>query len=158
MKNKKINIVIIAITLIIFIVLILVKDKLNCFITNYYLRNNDIIVNQNDSLIFFQQFDNTSNTYDFELSFIELGGFGCKPCMRMDTVLLELAQVYKNKVKIKTFRVTDDKGKTIAKYFGVNAIPTQIILDKNGKEVFRHTGFLSKEDLENIINEYVEKK
>ncbi len=156
MKNKKINILLIVVTVIFFIGLFFAKDKLNCFVTNYKLRNNDVEINKTDSVTFFEQFNNSSNTYLFKLSLIELGGYGCKPCMKMDTVLQKIKTIYKDEVNIKTFRVTTDKGKLIAKYFGVNTIPTQIIFDINGNEVYRHTGFLSKHDLETKIKSIIE--
>jgi thioredoxin 1 len=31
--------------------------------------------------------------------------------------------------------------------FGIRAIPTQIFFDKDGKEVYRHEGFLSEEEI-----------
>ncbi len=155
MKNKKLNIILIVLVITFFLLSFFAKDKLNCFVTNYELRNNDVIVNQTDSAKFFMQFDNSENTKEFELSLIELGGKGCIPCMRMDTVLLELGQIHKSKVNIKTFRVTNDKGKTIAKYFGINTIPTQIIMDKNGVEIFRHTGFLSTDKLDDLIKNHI---
>ena len=33
------------------------------------------------------------------------------------------------------------------KYYGIAAIPTQVLLNKEGKEFFRHTGFYSTEEL-----------
>ncbi len=33
------------------------------------------------------------------------------------------------------------------KYFGIASIPTQILLNKEGKEFFRHSGFIEKNDL-----------
>ena len=41
-----------------------------------------------------------------------------------------------------------------AKYFGANTIPTQIIMNKTGEDIFRHTGFLSREELEKMINKF----
>ena len=135
---------------------IFAKDKLSCFVTNYNLKNNDIIVNKSDSLDYFSQFNNADNSKLFELSLIELGGYGCKPCMKMDTVLSVLGEIYKEKLNIQIVRVTDDEGKIIAKYFGVNAIPTQIIIDNKGDELFRHTGFISKEKLYQQIEMFLE--
>ncbi len=37
------------------------------------------------------------------------------------------------------------------KYFGVYAIPTQIIMDKNSTEIFRHTDSLSTDELDDLI-------
>ena len=35
----------------------------------------------------------------------------------------------------------------LMKFFGVSAIPTQILLDKTGVEYFRHSGYISFDDL-----------
>ena len=156
MRNKKLNIVLIVLSVLVFLLLFLAKDKLTCFVTSYQLKNSDIVINKSDSIEFFKQFNNSQNTYSYKLSLVELGGFGCKPCMKMDTVLQEIKTIYKEKINIKTFRVTTDGGKVIAKYFGDNAIPTQIIINRNGNEVFRHTGFLLKNDLEAEIIKFIE--
>ena len=37
------------------------------------------------------------------------------------------------------------KDKEPAQRFGIRAIPTQIFFDKEGKEIYRHVGFLSEE-------------
>lgn len=36
----------------------------------------------------------------------------------------------------------------MADYFKIEQIPTQVLLDKSGKEYFRHVGYLSMEELE----------
>jgi thioredoxin 1 len=33
------------------------------------------------------------------------------------------------------------------KYYGISAVPMQILLDKQGNEFFRHYGFISAEEL-----------
>ncbi len=156
MKSKKLNIIFIVLSVLVFLLLFFGKDKLTCFVTIYQLKNNNAVVNKSDSIEFFKQFNNVSNTYSYNVSLVELGGFGCKSCVKMDTILQSLNNIYDDKINIKTFRVTTDEGKVIANYFGVNAIPTQIIIDKNGNEVFRHTGFLSKNDLEIEILKFIE--
>jgi thioredoxin 1 len=156
MKNKKSNIVLILSFLVLILWLVWHKDKINCFVTNYYLQNNNIGINSNDSIAFFTQFDNSNNLHAYQLSLIELGGRGCIPCKQMDTVLLAIKDHYKENINIKTIRITDKSNKKIAKYFGVNTIPTQIILDKNGNEIYRHTGFISVDELKNKLNKFFE--
>ena len=34
-----------------------------------------------------------------------------------------------------------------AKEHGISSIPTQIFFDKDGKELWRHVGYISKEDI-----------
>lgn len=41
------------------------------------------------------------------------------------------------------------------KYYGVAVIPTQLLLDKNGREYFMHTGFYSFDDMKKEIDEQI---
>ncbi len=124
------------------------KDKFRCFMTNYQLQHNDIKVVESDSAAYMKQFDNRTGKAEYQLSLIEFGGQGCKPCMRMDTVLHDIAQIYGYKLNLKIIRLTTRGNRKIARYFGIREIPVQVILNQEGKEVFRHTGFLSKEELQ----------
>ena len=36
---------------------------------------------------------------------------------------------------------------------GIEAIPTQVILDETGKEYFRHTGFFPEEELIKVLKQ-----
>ena len=47
--------------------------------------------------------------------------------------------------------VLDTKG-AAATLYGVRAIPTTVVVDKEGKIVFRKTGGVTKEELEDVIN------
>jgi len=156
-KRNRIFISKIVVSLLLFtlIMLFLQKDKLNCFFTKYQLRYSKIELKQSDSLLFVVQFINKSNTKAFELSLIEIGANGCIPCKKMDTVLYEIAEIYKERVNIRFYNVTNNKGKKAAKYFGVNMIPVQVLIDKQGFEVFRHQGFYATKDLEKQINRII---
>jgi thioredoxin 1 len=151
MKKKIVIIVVVVISL----VVLFGRDKINCIVTNFNLRNNSVVINQSDSAIYLAQFNNLNGEKLFKLSLIELGGYGCKPCMRMDTVLAELGEELGDTINIKKIGITNRESWKIAKYFGVSAIPTQIIINKEGEEVFRHTGFISKEALSNEINSVI---
>jgi thioredoxin 1 len=50
-------------------------------------------------------------------------------------------------VNIVFLNVTLPENQYLIKYFGIAAIPTQVILDKRGEEFFRHTGFYSTKNL-----------
>jgi thioredoxin 1 len=39
------------------------------------------------------------------------------------------------------------KNPSVGKKYGIKAIPTQIFFNEKGEEVFRHTGFYSKDDM-----------
>ncbi len=89
------------------------------------------------------------------VTMVDLGAKSCIPCRMMAPILEELEKEYKGKAAIIFIDVwqNEDEGKR----FGVQAIPTQIFYNKNGKEVSRHQGFMEKQaiidQLEKLLKE-----
>ncbi|MBN1126815.1 MAG: hypothetical protein JXA82_17550 [Sedimentisphaerales bacterium] len=76
---------------------------------------------------------------------VDLGANKCVPCIMMKPILEELKQDYKDKLEVLFIDVWENPSK--AKEYKINLIPTQIFYDDDGKELFRHEGFFSKEDI-----------
>ncbi len=76
---------------------------------------------------------------------LELGSVGCIPCEKMKPVMERLRTSYKGKLEV--FFVDVRKDRDTARRFNVFAIPTQVFLDKNGKEFHRHMGFYGYEEI-----------
>lgn len=85
-----------------------------------------------------------------KVTFVELGSVNCVPCKMMQPILEEIEKEYKG-VKVIFHDVWTPEGKKKAKPYKIKLIPTQVFLDKNGKEYFRHEGFFPKEDLKKIL-------
>ena len=81
--------------------------------------------------------------------FIDFGRTTCNPCKMMVPVLDSLTRKYKGKMDVVFVHV--DEEKEYALKMGVMMIPTQILLDKSGKEVARHVGYIPLEDCEKMI-------
>ncbi len=79
------------------------------------------------------------------VTMLELGADKCVPCKMMAPILEELEKAYKGKAAIVFIDVW--KKPEYAGKYGIQAIPTQIFFDKDGKEVFRNTGFLDKKTI-----------
>jgi thioredoxin 1 len=79
------------------------------------------------------------------VTMVDLGAKKCIPCKMMAPILEELQKEYKGKASIVFIDVWNNP--EISRKFDVRAIPTQIFYDKNGKEVFRHTGFMDKKSI-----------
>jgi thioredoxin 1 len=77
------------------------------------------------------------------VTMIDLGANSCVPCKMMAPILEKLEKEYKGKASIVVIDVWKDPSQ--GKRFGIRVIPTQIFYDKQGKEVLRHTGFMSEE-------------
>jgi len=76
------------------------------------------------------------------VTMVDLGANACIPCKMMAPILTELEAEYRGKAAIIFIDVWQNPEE--GKRFKVSLIPTQIFFDKNGKEVFRHLGFLDK--------------
>ena len=76
---------------------------------------------------------------------IELGSVSCLPCKMMAPILDELRKEYPGALQVDFIDVTKDREN--ATKFGLRVIPTQVFLDHNGKELFRHEGFFPKEEI-----------
>jgi thioredoxin 1 len=76
---------------------------------------------------------------------VDLGAGRCIPCKMMAPVLEGLKKEYEGRMQVDFIDVwqNPDAGKK----YGIKMIPTQIFYDANGKELFRHEGFISKEDI-----------
>lgn len=76
---------------------------------------------------------------------LELGSTTCVPCKMMKPIIDELERDYKGQLKVEFVDVREDK--SAAEKYKISSIPVQIFFDANGKEVFRHVGYYSKEDI-----------
>ncbi|MFA5240087.1 MAG: thioredoxin family protein [Phycisphaerae bacterium] len=76
---------------------------------------------------------------------VDLGADKCIPCKMMAPILEELKKDYAGIVNVEFIDVWKNPDK--AKEYGISIIPTQIFFDSAGKELFRHEGFFSKEDI-----------
>ena len=80
---------------------------------------------------------------------LELGSVGCIPCEQMKPVMEKLRTNYKGKLEVLFVDVRKDREN--GRRFGVTMIPTQVFLDKNGKEFHRHMGFYGYEEIEPVL-------
>jgi len=76
------------------------------------------------------------------VTMVDLGAKSCIPCKMMAPILEKLEKVYDGKAAIVFIDVWKHRGQ--AKRFRIRAIPTQIFFDQQGKEVYRHVGFMSE--------------
>src|SRR5579859_4064079 len=76
---------------------------------------------------------------------VDLGAGKCIPCKMMAPILEELKKEHEGQMQVDFIDVGKDPD--AGKAYGINLIPTQIFYDAGGKELFRHEGFFSKEDI-----------
>jgi thioredoxin 1 len=76
---------------------------------------------------------------------VDLGKGTCIPCKKMKPILEELEKEYKGKAIVKIIDLRYEP-KEASKY-KIRLIPTQVFFDAEGKEVFRHEGFMDKQSI-----------
>ena len=82
---------------------------------------------------------------------VDLGSTTCIPCKKMAPILVELRADYAGLVDVVFIDVWKDKD--AGEPYHLRLIPTQVFLDREGKEVFRHEGFFAREDIEKVFKE-----
>ena len=94
-----------------------------------------------------------ANTQKPLVTFIELGSVRCIPCQKMQGVIKSVNKKYGEQVKTIFYDVWTKEGKPYAETYKIHLIPTQVFLDSEGKEYFRHEGFFPEEDLVKILKQ-----
>jgi thiol-disulfide isomerase/thioredoxin len=97
----------------------------------------------------------TKNNEPYQLTFLGFGSVGCIECKKMEKVLAEVRNKYKNRINVVFYNARIKENRKMFDHFGIKLIPVQILLDKNGKECFRHTGFYSFDQLNIEFNKLV---
>lgn len=79
------------------------------------------------------------------VTMIDLGAKKCIPCKMMAPILEKMEKIYRDKAAIVFIDVWENREQ--AERFGIDAIPTQIFFNQEGKEVQRHVGFMSETEI-----------
>ncbi len=80
---------------------------------------------------------------------LDFGRGTCIPCKKMAPILKELSEEYKGRVDIRFIEVHRELEMTQANR--IRLIPTQVFYDSNHNEVFRHEGFMEKEQIKKVF-------
>ena len=87
------------------------------------------------------------------VTFIELGAATCIPCKMMQPILTELRDEYQGLLKVEFTDLYKDRA--AAQKYSVRVMPTQVFLDADGREFFRHEGFYPKAEIEKMLLEKI---
>ncbi|MDH5405168.1 MAG: thioredoxin family protein [Candidatus Aminicenantes bacterium] len=112
--------------------------------------------NQSDKSKVTQQGVIVTNNLELDFSkhkvtFIELGADRCIPCRMMQPIMKEIAEEFAGQVQVVFYDVWKDPKP--ARKYSIRLIPTQVFIDQEGKEFFRHVGFFPKEEILKILKQ-----
>ena len=80
---------------------------------------------------------------------VDLGADKCIPCKMMAPIIRKMQEVYKERAAIVFIDIW--KHPEQGKKFNIGTMPTQIFYDKDGKEFYRHEGFLSEHGIRTVF-------
>lgn len=103
---------------------------------------NENILNSNN---FNDEINNTER-----LVIVDFYAEWCGPCKMLEPIIHEIAEKYANRIKV--FKANVDENKDLTTKYNIASIPT-LLFFKNGKLIKYSTGFVSKPELEEILNE-----
>ncbi len=136
----------------VFVVLLLVfgfamKKNLNEFISGKMQEQNSGEASLPVQEFIQKNYNYAKSSENFEFTFLEFSSTGCTSCEQMEPVLEEIRNIRNPKIKVVFVHIMKPENLDLMKYYGVSAVPMQILLDKEGNEFYRHFGIISAEDL-----------
>jgi len=130
------------------VMLFLLRGSMNSFVTKKMKEQTSVNVKKSISQMVDSTFNYQKNEKEFGITFLEFGATGCISCRKMEIVMQEVKEKYPQKVNVKFYNILLPENQEMMKYFGIAVIPTQVLLDASGNEVFRHTGYFTTAELE----------
>jgi len=85
------------------------------------------------------------------VTFVELGSDKCVPCIQMRPVMEEIESQYGHQVRVVFHDVWTDEGAPYARQYRIRVIPTQVFLDAQGREYYRHEGYFPTAEVVKIL-------
>ena len=127
------------------------RDKMNSYVSEMMLKQVSPEMTNSGNALVDSIFNYSANGLDYEITFLEFGSKGCSACKRMESVMEEIGSKYSSQLNVVFLNVLKPESQNLMKLYGIAVIPTQIILDRKGKEFFRHSGYISTDELEKEI-------
>lgn len=87
------------------------------------------------------------------VTFVELGSVKCIPCRQMQPVMKAIEEKYDKQVSVVFHDVWKADQREYADKYGIRVIPTQVFLDKDGKEFYRHEGFFPEAEIDKLLQQ-----
>jgi thiol-disulfide isomerase/thioredoxin len=151
-KTKQVlSIAFLVLSVLFFVLLIAFKDKLNDLASKSIKAQAGSEIQNSESAFIDSAYNYAKNGLKYEVTFLEFGAKGCSACKRMESVMSEIRTQYPNRVNVVFVNIMIPENQPLMKYYGIAAIPTQVLLNKESKEFFRHTGYFSSVELSKEI-------
>ena len=142
------NLTLVVLGLGFFVVLFLFKGSMNKLVSKKMAEQAGVETKKTIAQVVDSAYNYRKNGKAYKITFLEFGATGCISCRKMEFVMKEFREKYHQTVNVIFYNVLLPENQDIMKYYGIAAIPTQVLLDLSGMEIFRHTGYYSFDELE----------
>jgi thioredoxin 1 len=151
--KQTLSIAFLVLSIAFFVLLFAFKSRLTDCASQLVRAQTDSGIQNIESIKVDSAFNYKKNGLPYEVTFLEFGATGCSACKRMEIVMSDIRKKYPQKVNVVFLNVLLPQNQNLMKYFGIASIPTQVLLNKEGKEFFRHNGYLSTMEISEIIQQ-----
>ncbi|SHF90255.1 Thiol-disulfide isomerase or thioredoxin [Mariniphaga anaerophila] len=147
MKTQNLPKIILSLLVLLLIMGYFLKDNLNNFISEKIKKTSGteaIISGEQwvDSL-----FNYTKNGKNFEFTLLQFKSNGCTICKQMEPELEEIKSIPEKNVNVVVLNILNSNSQNVMRYFGISAVPTHLILNKQGEEIYRKYGYVPAKNL-----------
>ena len=84
-----------------------------------------------------------------KIALVDFWASWCGPCKMLSPIVDQVAEELENTIKVGKVNVDDEPD--LASKFQIMSIPTLVVI-KDGKEVKRSVGVISKDEIKNLVN------
>lgn len=134
-----------------FAVLLFNKRNMENYVSKIVKQGNTAQNNLSTEAKLDELYNYSKSNKSYQYTFLEFGAKGCSACLRMETVMDEIRKNHGDKINVVFYNVLLPENQEYMSFYGVDTIPTQIFLDSTGKQIFRHSGYLSIQEIEKLI-------
>ena len=148
MLKKNIPIIALSLFVAVLIVALVKKDKLNNYISEMMRTQNSPELAISVESFIDSLYNYTKKETTFDISILEFSSSDCAACKQMEKELFEISSKFPEKVNVVFVNTMKPENQALMKYYGIVVTPAQIILDKEGREFSRNSGYISAIRLE----------
>jgi len=127
------------------------KDNMNSYLSELMQKQASPEITLSGNTLIDSLYNYSENGLKYETTFLEFGATGCSACKRMESVMEEIQSKYPKRVNVVFLNVLKPESLNLMKLYGIAAIPTQVLLNNEAQEFFRHTGYISTAEIENTF-------
>jgi thioredoxin 1 len=90
--------------------------------------------------------------HDIRPVIVDFHALWCSPCKIQSPILKEVATELGDRIKV--IKIDIDQNSEIASRYNIQSVPT-LIMFKNGKQIWRQSGVVSKKQLYNVLTQNI---